>query len=159
MKKIVALLLAMCMLLSLGACGKAAQSTASEKPETEEASTSQQIPTEAPASPASEAESTTAASAEESVVESVAEGPQLLEPLSYPVSDGSTTLTYWYAYPPFVPNFLDDVSDKRIYRAIDEASGVNIQVVGYSLINASEQFQLMIASGDYTDIIYGFGSN
>ena len=31
MKKIVALLLAMCMLLSLGACGKAAQSTASEK--------------------------------------------------------------------------------------------------------------------------------
>lgn len=159
MKKIVALLLAMCMLLSLGACGKAAQSTASEKPETEEASTSQQIPTEAPAAPASEAESTTAASAEESVVESVAEGPQLLEPLSYPVSDGSTTLTYWYAYPPFVPNFLDDVSDKRIYRAIDEASGVNIQVVGYSLINASEQFQLMIASGDYTDIIYGFGSN
>ena len=47
MKKIVALLLAMCMLLSLGACGKAAQSTASEEPETEEASTSQQIPTEA----------------------------------------------------------------------------------------------------------------
>lgn len=157
MKKIVSLLLAMCMLLSLGACGKAAQSTASQAPETEEASASQPVPTEAPAAPASETE--TVSASEESVVDSVEEGPQLLEPLSYPVSDGSTTLTYWYAYPPFVPNFLDDVSDKSIYRAIDEASGVNIQVVGYSLINASEQFQLMIASGDYTDIIYSFGNN
>lgn len=161
MKKMIALLLAICMLLSLAACGGSTapvSQTESAYSEEEAVSASDETEAEVPEEP-EEAEDTEEISAvEESVIEEPSE-PELLEPLSYPVSDGSTTLTYWYSYPPFVPNFLDDVSDKEIYRAIDDATGVNIQVVGYSLINASEQFQLMVASGDYTDIIYGFGSN
>lgn len=157
MKKLAALLLSLCMLFSLTACGEPAESSSEAAPPASEATTEavsepSEAPSEAPASPVSAEEEET------SLVESTAEdAPIELEPLVYPVSDGSTTLTYWYSYPPFVPNFLDDVSNKEIYLAIGEATGVNIQVVGYSLVNASEQFQLMVASGDYTDIIYGFG--
>lgn len=157
MKKLAALLLALCMLFSLTACGQSAE-PASEPVASAPESTAEAVSepseeaSEAPVSPASAEEE------EASLMESfVEETPVVLEPLEYPVSDGSTTLTYWYSYPPFVPNFLDDVSNKEIYLAIGEATGVNIQVVGYSLVNASEQFQLMVASGDYTDIIYGFG--
>ncbi len=159
MKRLLSVLLAMCMLLTMAACGGGGTSaseakSASEAQETTTPEISKQ--TEAPqqtveAAPSAEEESTLEASA--------AEEPETLAPLSYPVSDGSATLTYWYAYPPFVPNFLDDVSNKEIYQAINKAVGVNIKVVGYSLVNANEQFQLMVASGDYTDIIYSFGSN
>lgn len=155
MKKITALLLTISMLLALAACGSGGTSSAdaSSSPEASSVSEREEAPAATAEAPAE------ASASEESVMESVTEEPVQLEPLSYPVSDGSTQLTYWYSYPPFVPNFLDDVSDKAIYRAIDEAVGVDIKVVGYSLVNASEQFQLMVASGDYTDIIYGFGAN
>lgn len=159
MKRLLSILLAMCMLLTMAACGGGGTSASEEKPVSaaEETTTPEASkPAEAPQQ-ASEAEPS---AEEESVLEdSAAQEPETLAPLSYPVSDGSTTLTYWYSYPPFVPNFLDDVSNKEIYQAINQAVGVNIQVVGYSLVNANEQFQLMVASGDYTDIIYSFGSN
>lgn len=159
MKRLLSILLAMCMLLTMAACGGGSTSASEEKTVSaaEETTTPEASkPTEAPQQ-ASEAEPS---AEEESVLEdSAAQEPETLAPLSYPVSDGSTTLTYWYSYPPFVPNFLDDVSNKEIYQAINQAVGVNIQVVGYSLVNANEQFQLMVASGDYTDIIYSFGSN
>ena len=167
MKKVFALLLALCMVLSMAACGNsAAAQSASEADTVAESAvqeSAEEAPAEEPAPAEEEAEAPEASAAEEAASaveeEPVEEAVELLEPLSYPVGDGTQTLTYWYCYPPFVPNFLDDVSDKEIYRAIDEAAGVDIQVVGYSLVNASEQFQLMIASGDYTDIIYSFGSN
>lgn len=154
MKRLLSILLAVCMLLALAACSGAESAVSDPQSAPESAAVSAP---EASAAPQVEAEPS---AAEESTVEaSVAEEPETLAPLSYPVSDGSTTLTYWYSYPPFVPNFLDDVSNKEIYQAINQAVGVNIQVVGYSLVNANEQFQLMVASGDYTDIIYSFGSN
>jgi putative aldouronate transport system substrate-binding protein len=168
MKRTIALLLALAMVFAMAACGGTASTTTTESTETTAAETtaaaeeSAEPAAEAPAAAESEAPAQDdAAPAEESEApaEEATDEVQLLEPLSYPVSDGSVQLTYWYSYPPFVPNFLDDVSDKEIYRAIDDAVGVDIKVVGYSLINASEQFQLMIASSDYTDIIYGFGSN
>ncbi len=164
MKKIVALLLALSMIFALAACGSESSSAASAASASEEASVAEEAPVEeeAPAEPAEEEEiapEEASAEEEEEAAAPEEEEIQLLDPLSYPVSDGSTTLTYWYSYPPFVPNYLDDVSNKEIYQAINAAVGVNIQVVGYSLVNASEQFQLMIASGDYTDIIYGFGAN
>ena len=139
MKKLISLLLVLTMLFALTACGSSSSSDADETTET--------------------AEEETEAAEEEKAAEETEEETELLESLNYPVSDGSVTLTYWYSYPPFVPNYLDDVSDKAIYQAINEAVGVEIEVVGYSLVNATEQFQLMIVSGDYTDIIFGFGSN
>ena len=144
MKRLLSILLAMCMLLTLAACGGGGTSASEEKPVSaaEETTTPEASkPAEAPQQ-ASEAEPS---AEEESVLEdSAAQEPETLAPLSYPVSDGSTPLTYWYSYPPFVPNFLDDVSNKEIYQAINQAVGVNIQVVGYSLVNANEQFQLSL---------------
>ena len=153
MKKLFALLLALCILAGCGTVESAAPETSSETPQ---ASAAAEKPSEAPAPAEPETSALEAPSMEE---DPQAPEVETLAPLSYPVGDGSKTLTYWYSYPPFVPNFLDNVSDKEIYRAIDEAVGVDIQVVGYSLVNASEQFQLMVASSDYTDIIYSFGAN
>lgn len=162
MKRLISLLMVLCMLFGLVACGSA-ESVAESTPESAavESTVEEEAEVAAPVEEEEVAEASVeeAPPVEESVVEEpVEEEPVVLESLNYPVADGSETLTYWYSYPPFVPNFLDDVSNKEIYLAINEAVGVNIQVVGFSLVNASEQFQLMIASGDYTDIIYGFGS-
>ncbi len=166
MKRLISLLMVLCLLFGLVACGSS-ESVAESTPESaavestvEEAEVAAPVEEEATAeAPEEEAPPVEESVVEEPVAEEPAEeGPVVLDSLNYPVADGSETLTYWYSYPPFVPNFLDDVSNKEIYLAINEAVGVNIQVVGFSLVNASEQFQLMIASGDYTDIIYGFGS-
>ncbi len=159
MKRLLSVLLAMCMLLGLTACGGGGTSASEEAPKSVSEETTAPETAEPAQAPQLETSSEPSAEEESTLEASAAEEPETLAPLSYPVSDGSTTLTYWYAYPPFVPNFLDDVSNKEIYQAINQAVGVNIQVVGYSLVNANEQFQLMVASGDYTDIIYSFGSN
>ena len=157
MKRLLSILLAVCMLLALVACGGTESAVSEPQSAPESAAAAAPEASEQAAAPQAEEEPS---AAEESMAEApIAEEPETLPPLSYPVSDGSTTLTYWYSYPPFVPNFLDDVSNKEIYQAINQAVGVNIQVVGFSLVNANEQFQLMVASGDYTDIIYSFGSN
>lgn len=159
MKRLLSVLLAMCMLLGLTACGGGGTSASEEAPKSVSEETTAPETAEPAQAPQLETSSEPSAEEKSTLEASAVEEPETLAPLSYPVSDGSTTLTYWYAYPPFVPNFLDDVSNKEIYQAINQAVGVNIQVVGYSLVNANEQFQLMVASGDYTDIIYSFGSN
>lgn len=159
MKRLLSVLLAMCMLLTMAACGGGGTSASEAKSASETQKTTTPEISEQTEAPQQTVEAAPSAEEESTLEASVAEEPETLAPLSYPVSDGSTTLTYWYAYPPFVPNFLDDVSNKEIYQAINKAVGVNIKVVGYSLVNANEQFQLMVASGDYTDIIYSFGSN
>lgn len=159
MKRLLSVLLAMCMLLTMAACGGGGTSASEAKNASEAQETTTPEISEQTEAPRQTVEAVPSAEEESALEASVAEEPETLAPLSYPVSDGSTTLTYWYAYPPFVPNFLDDVSNKEIYQAINKAVGVNIKVVGYSLVNANEQFQLMVASGDYTDIIYSFGSN
>ena len=161
MKKTLAVLLAVSMLLTLAACGGQAASAPAAASEPETASAQEEAPQEELAAP-QEAEASAElpapdpaeeASAAEPEPEPEPEGPPALE---LPLADHDVTLSAFWSYPPWLTNFIE-AQDKPTFVALSEATGVDLEIVGVSLFNASEQFALMVASSDYTDIVADFG--
>ena len=161
MKKTLASLLAVSMLLTLAACGGQAASDPAAASEPETASAQEDAPQEELAAP-QEAETSAElpapepaeeASAAEPEPEPEPEGPPALE---LPLADHDVTLSAFWSYPPWLTNFIE-AQDKPTFVALSEATGVDLDILGVSLFNASEQFALMVASSDYTDIVADFG--
>ena len=73
-----------------------------------------------------------------------------------PLTDSGESLSFWVCYPPFVPNFIE-YSEKQTYVEAEKATGVHMDITGISLFDGNTAFNLMVASGDYNDIISGFG--
>ena len=162
MKKLLALLLTVCLLLSLCACGGSASSeaapaeesaqaeaSAAEEPEAEEA----EAPAEAEEAPA-EAEEVSAEEPVEEPEEPVEEPAQFVE-VSLPIVDEPTTFSIWFTWPPVLSNFCDGPGSSPTAQEFADRTGVSLD---YHVINteaASEEFSLMVVSGDYTDLILG----
>jgi putative aldouronate transport system substrate-binding protein len=127
MKKVLALLLAiMMMMLALTACGGNAEPSAA--------------PTAAPAT------------ANPSAAPSASSAPE--EELSYPiVTDGSVTLSWFMPVMSAIPaTKYDDLSQNYSFSQITKNTGINIKFQNPSIMNAAEQFNLMVTSGEYTDL-------
>ena len=150
--KILALILAMAMVFGLfAACGSTEAST-TESAASTPAEESAAVQEEAPAAEE-------AASVEEaSVVEEAAEEPvgdpyaaMAEEYISYPL-EGDNTISMWYYTPPYV-QFVDSNANFNAIDDAEAATGVHIEFTEVGSTNASETFNLMIASGDMTDLI------
>ena len=166
MKKTLSILLALCLLLSMTACGGTAASTV--EPGNSESATSEttdvQVPegmSQAEESAEAPAEMTSAdMEAEASVVEPEAElEPEgdLLPSLSYPVADGDVTFKMLQIYNPnasAVYGNTGDYSSALTYQDLAEATGVNIEFKMLAEASFATQIDLIIASGDTPDF-YG----
>lgn len=153
-KRLLALLLAAMMALSLiSGCGSASESAAPE------ASSPSEAPA-APAEPVAPAEETSVQEPASAVEEeSVPEGPvagdkdfdwSVFEPLS----EEPTTLSMFYTQPPPLAAIMDSPNDMSLlYQKFEELTNIHIEFNMVNMMDASTTFQLMIASGDYNDII------
>ena len=188
MKKLLSLLLVLTMVLALFAgCGGGAESAASAPAESVAAS--EPAPVEEPApeveeapAPVEEASVAEEASVVEEPVEvsydsmadkyfamSVETNKKVKEmtdavdsPISYPLSDGSETLSMWRIFSAFIWNgLMNSYSEMPTMPLIEEATGVKMEFVEVSDSAAWEQFNLTVASGDYCDFMamdyYGGG--
>lgn len=164
--RLLAALLALVMILSLmTACGGSAASdavtetsdvSAVEASDAEEADEDAEL-----ASEAEETEEETELSAEEAEEpeEEVPDGPvagdkdfdwSVFEPLA----EEQTTLTMFYTQPPPLAAIMDTPNDMSyLYQTFEEITNVHIDFQMVNMMDASTNFQLMIASGDYCDII------
>lgn len=144
-KRMLALLLAAMLVLSLmSACGSGAE-TPTEAPATEE-----------PAAP--EAAAPPAEEEPEAEPEEVPDGPvagdkdfdwSVFEPLV----DEPTTLTMFYTQPPMLASIMESPNDMSIlYQTFEEITNVEIEFRMVNMAGADTTFQLMIASNDYCDI-------
>jgi len=171
MKKInkyLALLLALAMLLALTACGgqtaapaastaeSAAEAPAQEAP-VEEAPAEEAPAEEAPAeeAPAEEAPAEEApaeeASAEEALTE---EAPEEARPVvEYPLFDDLHTYTIWLGTAPDLNDVVKNMEEFVIFRELEKVTNVTWNATMVSFMVESEQFQLMVASGDFTDVV------
>jgi len=61
-----------------------------------------------------------------------------------------TKLTYWY---PFNSTYIKSISDNVVIQEMEKVSGIKIDFVTPTAGQESESFNLMIASGEYPDII------
>lgn len=145
-KKLCCLLISAAMLLGLGACGETSDQTSSV---TEPLS----APQETQAQERNRELSLTEDSAETSAAE---EDIALIRQVELPLCEEAESISMWIRL-----NFMDtdpiqSNADSPILQKVQELTNVNLDLVEVSSASESETFNLMIAGGDYTDIIYNF---
>ena len=161
MKQTICILLSVALLLGLMAgCGAAAASSVSETAASSTESAASAETAEAPetaAEPAAaeEPESGAAtASAEESVADEPAEEPvPTIEPVEYPLFAEAHTYTIWLGTAPDLNDVVKNMEEFVIFRELEKVTNVTWDSTMVSFMAESEQFQLMVAGGDYTDVV------
>lgn len=78
--------------------------------------------------------------------------------ISFPLDD-KVTFTYWFAPEADGLENLSSFSDNLVVKAAEEATNVHLDMTEISFFSQDEQFNLMVAGGDYLDIIQGFGNS
>lgn len=171
MKKFLALLLALCLTMGLMAgCGSQAASSAAAS---SAPAAADETPAEEPAAPAEEPE----APAEEPAEEASAEEPaapaeggitehakevfgveEAPEGISYPM-DTDESLELMATFPdPLFASYPGGMADCQIYQVAEEKTGVKMTYTPLSTSASAEQFNVIMASGSYPDLI-GWGLN
>lgn len=141
--RLTGLLLAMAMVLTmLSGCGG-------------EESTSSQQTSSTTQTTAQESEETTAAAEEGSVAEtSAAETVEAAdyEPITYPLEE-TTSFTYYMIKDLGQASNLASWNDHPMLQVIQEKTGISLELQAVSQTNGSDMMNLMLASGDYPDMI------
>ena len=155
-KKLTAMLLAMAMLLALAACGGTTGSEAASSAAPAANSAEQTAaPSEQPETPAS------AEVPADSQAEAISAEPEQAfddTVITYPLSDGEH-LSIWCAKPGGPPIVRDSWSELEIFQKAEEHLGVTMDWTEVDMFAMETQFNLMMAAGDYTDIISGVVQN
>ena len=150
-KRWISLLLVLTLLAALlTACGTGTTSATSEAPAVSETKASEAAP-EAP-------EQTEVASAVEPESEMESAAPETPEPqleeVALPLFDETRTYTMWTMLPFFMNGLVSDMAtDINNMKLLQENCNVKLEVTAVGDSVVSEQFNLMVSSGDYTDII------
>lgn len=77
------------------------------------------------------------------------------EPAYFPLAE-TKSFSYWFSYPPMFEGYADGPMDYLMYTESERRLNVEIEWQAFTILNASEQFMLMIASNDYADAMQNF---
>jgi putative aldouronate transport system substrate-binding protein len=142
--------LALCLTLFSG-CGSTGTSEAASSQEaavSAEASVSAEAPAvqEAPESAPPEEEASVVSAEEED-----AEEPSY----HLPISEEPLTYSLWMTYAPFAGELMDTehMEEMNVFQAIAAETNINFDIIAANGGAEADNFNLMIAAGDYTDII------
>ncbi len=152
-KKLTCMLLAFVMLLAMfSGCAKKEAAPAAEEtsPVKESASVETADDAEAPEEEAAVEE------APEVETEALVDAPPDNSAI-YPLNTGTDTLTYWQAWPPFLATYCEP-QDSGAFVALQEATGVALDVTWVDTETSGEKFNLLVVSGEYPDMLQGAAS-
>ena len=153
LKRILAVMLSLCMVLAMfSACGSQRAETA--EPVSEEVSAPQPIQEETAPPEVPEAEVVPVAEDPVSAVEEII--PE--EPPYFPLEE-TESFSYWFVFPPMFDGFAEGPQDYLYYKEAQERLNVSIDFTPVPIPAAAEQFMLMIAGGDYDDVILNMTGN
>lgn len=149
--RIPALLLTLVLAFTLTACGQPPQSAPAST--VEHSVTASTIPEAVPSvteATAPEASSTTESSLEESSVAEPA-APEIV--IEYPLFDETQTYSIWMGTAPDLTEVVKEMDQFVIFRELEKVTNVTWNATMVSFMAEAEQFQLMVAGGDYTDVV------
>ena len=153
MKRIItAWLLILCMLMSLCACGTQAASSAPEETPAQTAEAAPQPEVTEAAQP--EASTPEDSAAEPALEHEFAEGAGV-----FPIADGDKTITIWDGWFPFFSAFMESYSEATFFIEMEKRTGIKTEFVLENAETAVEKFNLMIAGGDYCDLMHDVDTN
>ncbi len=149
---LLALLLAIAMLAGCGGEATSSAAAASAPEDTAEVQATT-VPEESPGQEAVSAAETSSAEA------SVVEPEESVYTVTYPLADTPVTLTLLHSEPMLGPLSgrcgVDSYGDIAGIQQAGENTGVTIEWNEMSMFTASEEFNLVVASGDYPDMLSG----
>ena len=159
MKKFLSSLLVLAMLLSLaagcgaGSSGTVAAESGAETATEETTGAESTADTAAPAETADEAPATAGASAEEDVSSSETVAGR---EITLPIVEEPITYSYWICYAPFAADLVntDTLEGILVLDTIQEISGIHFDFTTANGAADRDNFNLMVAAGDYCDIIF-----
>lgn len=149
--RIPVLLLTLVLAFTLTACGQPTQSAPAST--VEHSVTASTIPEAVPSvteATAPEASSTTESSLEESSVAEPA-APEIV--IEYPLFDETQTYSIWMGTAPDLTEVVKEMDQFVIFRELEKVTNVTWNATMVSFMAEAEQFQLMVAGGDYTDVV------
>lgn len=179
MKRIVALILALVMVLGLMAGCGSNQATSAPAEETasavsEEAAAPEAAPeTEPEAAPETEEASVVEEAVPEftgAVIDAetcqangydVEHGMYDWETyVELPLTEEPVTMSYWFMIQPFMLSY-NNVTEKDFtyFKEMEARTGIALELTAVSMFASAEQFALMVTSGDYTDMVEGALAN
>lgn len=148
-KRYLAFMLALTLLAGCGAPGASSAKVSSGQEESAQASAA----TETPA-PILEP------SAEASSAEEAPTVPEI-PAVEYPLTDEPVTFSLWYSFPgdlsDIMQTYLAD-GQNRVLQFAEEKTGVNLSFMLQSVTTANDNFNLLVASGDYPDMFQNASS-
>lgn len=153
MKRLCAAVLTLCLLT---ACGTPAASEAAA-PAAESSISSAAV--EAPTTATEETPAPMESAEEISVQETAPKLEELDRSVELPIVESPQTLTVWTR-----TNFAGDAplssySECKSIQTAEELTGIHVDFTEVSDMTEGESFNLMIAAGDYCDVIYNFLGN
>ena len=80
--------------------------------------------------------------------DSTAQGGDSSEEFSWPVSDGKLSIWLWWSN-----NYIENPNELVAMQELEKQTGVHVDYVTVPQAEAAEKFNLMIASGEYPDIL------
>ena len=167
-KKLLALLLGLAMLCALlSGCGGAQTSSRSSGPsEPESTMAPPEAPTPEPAASAASSSILDSALPEDAADLDFTESnanmdfagfQDMLKSLTtaLPVVEEPETLTYFFGFESSALNYLPggDLNNHQIWSALEDLTGVHLELTVVDASTASDKLNLMLASGDYTDLM------
>lgn len=147
-KKIIALILAAAMLLVLTTACSGSDSVS----EAEQAPASTGSNTETPGSAEPETESPEASLG---AAESDDTGGGFKEVIKLPITEETTTFTLWTGMSPDITAVLESYEQISVVRELEARTNIHLDATLVSFMEENTQFGLMVASGEYEDIICG----
>lgn len=163
-KKLISLLLVAAMVLTFAACGGQAAVSAAPAEESAASAVSaeaEQVEETEALEPEEidETEDTGSASQEDVSAQEAYEDTFEEGAGTWPISDGTDTITIWDGWFPFFSAFFSDYNDTLFFQEMEKRTGVKTE---FTLVNAemaAEQFNLMVATGDYCDLMHDVDTN
>ena len=138
------LVLALCLSMFAG-CGNTASEASRVESKTEQA-------VSAPETAAPEVQEPEA-SAEEPASALEGDPEWTYEPISYPLTEQEVTLDYWIIWELSADTMYSDINEHVVLDELAKATGVRLNVLAQSQAAGQTNTDLMIASGDYPDLI------
>lgn len=158
-KQLLALLLAVCMLAAMF-CGCGGETAAESASTTESVASAAAVPVEEPSAQEAPvevppAEEPAASTVEASVEESADDGsiPGRSESVTLPLTEETVTISVFQSISFAVASIMDDINDNLTAQKYEELTNIHFDYTNTSNDAAETNFQLMIAGGDYTDVI------
>ncbi len=157
--KLLSLLLILSLLLALTACGGKAPASSIPGDGTEVSMAEPAEETaEAPAEEAAVPDAVEASDAEETSLEDeTAEAPEDSEEpeivIEYPLFDTPQTYTIWFSNSPDLSDIINSMDEYLVFRELEKVTNVIWDPTMVSFFSSGEQFSLMVAAQDYTDVV------